>query len=173
MIAAQRKAADAELKTLQGKRDAVQRMVDEALDDLAIQGKTGEVEITLSRHGVDHITLSRYRIIFMGRCHANRLGATADHWNRVLSEGLGTKFYIDWDHTDKHSREAPASLLRLGEPIFEVMMSRGLHPEWDGTPDGKFTITAVDTAGAKLALAMALHSRLGAGSPLSLVAPWP
>jgi len=165
VIAARRKAANAKL---QGKRDAVQRMVHEALDHLAIQGKTGEVEITLSRYGVKYITLSRYGVKYVGGRHANHLGATTDHWYQVLSEGLGTKFYIDWDHA-KYSGD-DLWVLRLGEPIFEVMMSRGLHPEWDGTPEGNFTITAVDTAGAKLALAMALHSRLGAGSPLSLVA---
>ena len=150
---------DAKLQALQEKRESVQRMVDEALADITLHEMTSQVVCTISRDLVG----------YMGHCGWNSIRATDNDWNRVLSEGLGTKFTFDWDHT-KYFRE-DLRVLRLGEPIFEVMRARGLNPEWDGTAKGHFTITAVDTVGAKLALAMALHPRLGADSPLSLVSP--
>ena len=134
-------------------------MVDTAMHDFVTQGKNEDVACVLSRYGVG----------YMGVCERSSLGATDDDWNRLLSEGLGTTFNVLW-HTTNYSR-GRVQVLRLGEQIFEVMRTRGLNPEWDGTSAGDFTITVVDKAGAKLALAMALHSRLGADSPFSLVAP--
>lgn len=148
---------DAELRALQEKREVVQRVVSEALDDLKTHEMTSQVVCTISR----------FLVGYMGDSPWNSIRATDNDWNCALSEGLGTKFTFDWDHT-KYFRE-DMRVLRLGEPIFEVMRLRGLSPEWDGTPEGNFTITAVDTVGAKLALAMALHPRLGSDSPLSLV----
>jgi hypothetical protein len=134
-------------------------MVDTAMHDLVSQEKTKEVACTFSRYGV----------AYMGVCEQGSVGATENTWNRVLSEGLGTTLNVNW-YTTKYSW-GYLRVLRLGEPIFEVMRARGLNPEWDGTSAADFTITVVDEAGAKLALAMALHSRLGADSPFSLVAP--
>ena len=145
---------DKELQVLQEKRMNVQLVFDEAMNDLEIE----EVEMTLSRDG----------IVYLGRNASNLSSATAEDWNRVLSEGLGTTFNVGWCRDNLRSM-IDLRVLRLGEPIFEVMRARSLNPDWDGTMAGDFTITAVDEAGAKLALAMALHSRLGSDSPLSLV----
>ena len=152
---------DTMVQAMQDKKVVVRSMVDKAMYDLEVQGKTAGVEITLSHEGV----------AYMGICDSNLLGATTDDWNRVLSEGLGTTFTVNW-RLIRYSRD-DLLVIRLGEPIFDVMRSRGLNPEWDGTPGGDLTITAVDEAGSKLALAMALHSRLGSDSPLSLVSPRP
>jgi len=149
--------ANATLQDPQGKRKVVHRLVSEALGDLLIQGETRGVEITLSR----------YSIIYMGVCDSSLLEAADDDWDRVISEGLGTKFNVGW-YRNKYSM-GDLRVLRLGEPIYEVMRARDLNPEWDGTRAGDFTITAVDNVGAKLAVAMALHPRLGSDSPLSLV----
>ncbi|KAJ1495875.1 hypothetical protein T484DRAFT_1875018 [Baffinella frigidus] len=153
------RTTDADMQGLKDKKAVVRRVVSEALCDLLIQGQTQHVKITLSRH---------YKI-FMGVCDSNLLDATADDWQNILCEGLGTKFHVDWYRT-KYSR-GDLRVLRLGEPIFDVMMSHCLNPDWDGTRAGDFTITVVDEAGAKLALAMALHPRLGSESPLSLTEP--
>ena len=118
-----------------------------------------------------HITLSRDGVAYMGVCDSTHLGATTADWNRLLSEGLGTTFNVDWCR-NQYIPGQDQRVLRPGEPIFEVMRARILNPEWDGTRAGYFTITVVDVAGAKLAVAMSLHSRLGANSPLFLVAPW-
>ena len=149
--------SNATLQGLQGKKQVVHRLVSEALGDLLIQEETRGVEITLSR----------YSIIYMGVCDSNLLEAAADDWNRVLSEGIGTKFNVGW-YRNKYSM-GDLRVLRLGEPIFEVMRARGLNPQWDGTRAGEFTVTAVDDIGAKLAVAMALQPRLGCDSPLFLV----
>ena len=146
-------ADNAELQGLLEKKRTVQCMVVGALNDLDIE----DVACTFSREGV----------VCLGDISSNRSPATAEDWNRALAEGFGTKLYVEW-YRDTYSW-GDLRLLRLGEPIFEVMRSRGLNPEWDGTRAGDFTITAVDEAGAKLAMAMALHSRLGSDSLLSLV----
>ena len=146
-------ANNAVLQGLHEKKSMVQSMVDKALHDLKIE----EVACTFSREGV----------VCLGEIASNRSSATAEDWNRALAEGLGTKLYVEW-YRDTYCW-GDLRLLRLGEPIFEVMRSRGLNPEWDGTRAGGFTITAVDEEGAKLAMAMALHSRLGSDSLLSLV----
>jgi len=145
---------DTELQALREKKMTVQRVVDAALNDLVME----EVEIKLSRDG----------IVYRRGNALNRSSATAEAWHRALSEGLGTTFNIEWYRDSMHSI-VDLRVLRLGEPIFEVMRARSLNPDWDGTMAGDFTITAVDEAGAKLALAMALHFRLGSDSPLSLV----
>ncbi|KAJ1496367.1 hypothetical protein T484DRAFT_1740368 [Baffinella frigidus] len=90
-----------------------------------------------------------------------------DSWNSAL-EGISAKFTVDWTRENKYSRQ-DLRVLRLGESIFSILKSRGLNPEWNGERVGDMTITAVDEAGVNLALAMALHPRLGAESRLSLV----
>ena len=92
-------------------------------------------------------------VVFM---ELHKMGsASDDDWARALSEGLGVTFEVDWgDH--KYGADDPR-LLRRGEILFGVMRAAGLNPEWDGTVDGDITITAFDTNGARLALAMALH----------------
>ena len=77
---------DTTQQALQGKKEVVRSIVDKAMYDLEVQGKTAGVEITLSRDGV----------AYMGICDSNLLGATTDDWNRVLSEGLGTTFSVNW-----------------------------------------------------------------------------
>jgi len=156
--------------SLQRKKEMVRRVVSDALGDIVFD-VLGDLSIVVAvKTQGFQITLSRDGVAYMGVCDSMRLGATTADWNRLLSEGLGTKFNVDWRRT-KYSRGG-LRVLRLGEPIYEVMRARGLNPEWDGTEQGDFTITVVDDAGAKLAVAMALHSRLGADSPLFLVAPW-
>ena len=140
------------LQALQEKRVTVYFGVKEALDDPRIE----ELVFTFARDGVVFLG-GKANVLFEGT-------ENTDDWNRVLSQGFGTKLIVNWDHSNLR-------LLRLGEPIFDVMKSKNHHPEWDGTEEGDFTITVVDEAGAKLAFAMALHPRLGVKSPLSLVAP--
>ncbi|KAJ1477900.1 hypothetical protein T484DRAFT_1749844 [Baffinella frigidus] len=184
MAASCARPTDANLALLE-KECVVYGLVKEALDDIAIHVAVKNLEIQEAFLKMDkpefvHLeqeivcTISRDGIAYMGGCDSTRLattdgGATANDWERVLSEGLGTKFNIDWEHA-KHS-VGDARVLRLGEPIFNVMRSRGLNPEWNGVRVGDFTITAVDEKGAKLALAMALHSRLGSDSSLGLMEP--
>jgi len=160
---------------LQRKKETVLHIVFEAVGDLSLVIPVDNLDTDEERlpggdidpsDGVE-ITLSRDGVSYMGVCHSNRVGATADDWNRVLSEGLGTTFTVNWGHTRYSAEELHFFI--LGEPIFDVMRSQGFNPEWDGTQEGDFTIKVVDGAGAKLAVAMALHSRLGADSPLSLV----
>ena len=143
----------------------VYRVVGDALRDLEMSTQeTQKLEITLSRDGIIYLTTTS-PILYYAQ-------ATVDVWKRLVSEELGTKFSVAWHHP----RYSPEDLrvLRLGEPVFDAMRSRNLNPEWDGTMAGDFTITFVDEEGAKLALAMALHPRLGFDSPLSLVkAAWP
>ena len=153
-----------ELQALQEKKMTVQRAVDAALNDLEIE----EVDITLSRDGIAYLGDVSLQVVYMEGNVSNRSSATGEDWNRVLSQGLGTSFHVSWCRDNTHST-VDLRVLRLGEPIFEAMSARALNPDWDGTRAGDFTITAVDEAGAKLALAMALHSRLGSDSPLSLV----
>ena len=85
----------------------------------------------------------------------------------MLSEGLAAKFNIDW--SDPKDAPDDPRVLRRREAIFHIMESEGLNPDWNGTPEGHFTITVVDKDATKLALAMALHPRLGATSRISLV----
>ena len=169
MMAAVSIDGPATLPLLPGKREAVQHMLDAALVDLTDQGKTGKVKCAFSRGGVAYVGGERTGdAVFVG---FTRLGAaTVDDWNRILSEGLGTTFSVNWMHENREKYdEDHMRVHRLGEPIFDLMASRGLNPEWDGTPEGDFTVTVVDEGAAKLALAMALHPRLGFDSALSLV----
>jgi hypothetical protein len=146
--------ADGNLQRLQSKKETVKRMVNAALSDLGIKA----IVCTISHDGVAYLG---------GEPGWRGLEATAADWKHVLSQGLGTTFTVDWDSTNYF--DGDLLILRLGEPIFDFMRSRGLNPEWGGAIAGNFTITAVDEAGAKLAVAMALHSRLGTDSPLSRV----
>jgi len=107
---------------------------------------------------------SRNGIVFM---ELRLMGAASgDDWARALSEGLGATFKVEWEDT-KYSDDDPR-LLRRGETLFNVMRVAGLNPEWDGTVEGDLTITAFDTSGVRLALAMALHPS-SSTSQLSLV----
>jgi len=153
----------AELQALQEKREAVQCKLAKSCDDLQLQSMGGIVWCNVCREGVIYQRL--YGVFDDG------LEATADEWDRALSAGLGAKFIVSWYH-NMYSASV-VRMLRLGESIFEVMRSNGLNPKWDSAAWGSFTITAVDEPGAKLALAMAMHPRLGADSPLYLVAPGP
>ena len=135
---------DANLPELQAKREAVQRMIDDAAHELETQKLA-------------------YKVSLCGKT-----GENSDDWNHALSEGLGVKFKVDW-LPDHFSKRVALRQLRKGEPIFDIMKSQNLNPEWNGTMGGGFTITAVDMVGVKLALCMAMHSRLGSDSPLSLV----
>jgi len=150
----------AELQALQGKKEAVQYKLSKSCDDLKLQSMGGIVWCNVWSEGVIYQRL--YGIF------DDSLGPTSEDWDRVLSEGLGTKFIVSWYHNRYSS--SVSQMLRFGNLIFEVMRSNGLNPRCDCEAWGSFTITAVDEAGAKLALAMALHPRLGADSPLSLVA---
>ncbi|KAJ1495876.1 hypothetical protein T484DRAFT_1760786 [Baffinella frigidus] len=150
------KLSDAKLQEKKGK---VHRMVSEALGALSVVIAFDILELQ-EKIEVDVVfTLSRNSVVYFGGSASSVSFATPDDWMSVLSNGLGTTFTIDWDHTRYSTYDL--RVLRLGERIFDVMRSRGLNPEWDGTRAGDFTITAVDEAGAKLALAMALHPRLG------------
>ena len=161
MAAVGENVTDAHLNALQGKREVIERVVDEALKDLGPAVFPAEVVFTFCHAGVAYMGHKN------GNCHSHILEATDDNWDSALSEGLGKKFTLDWVHP-KYTGE-DFRVHRLGEPIFEAMMRHGLNPEWDGTLEGEFSITAVDMVGAKLALAMSLHPRLGCDSPLSLV----
>jgi hypothetical protein len=123
--------------------------------------KVGEVvEYAFSRDG----------ITFMGGIEAFErvvVRATDDDWNRVMSEGLATTFTVEWS-IPKHL-EDNLRVLHHGEPLFYNLRGAGLFPDWNGKSEGKFTITAVDKLGVRLAMAMALHPRLGANSRVSLV----
>ena len=149
-------------KALLEKKEVVRRVVNHALHE--IMGPTRNVGCTFSHSGnVYEIEWLPFAIF------SSDLDVK---WTRVLSEGLGTTFDVDWyrkeyPHTDLTTNDL--RVLRLGEPIFNIFRSHGLFPEWTGTKEETFTITAVDDAGAKLAVAMALHDRLGSNSPLSLV----
>ena len=158
---------DATMQLLPEKRGATQRMLDAALDDILDPEKTGHAVCAFSRDGVEYVGGERGlgEVVHVGD---KRLGeATVDDWNRVLVEGLGATFSVDWS-LDKYDQD-DLRVLRLGEPIFDLVASMGLNPAWDGTAEGDFIITAVDQEGANLALAMALHPRLGSESPLALV----
>jgi len=140
---------------LEGKRETVNAVITKAMDHVLNE---------FHEHSDFELTCSRDGLVFDGNVTQT---ATDDDWNRVLSEGLDVKFNIDWSyrkHTLFHAR-----VLRQGETIFYIMKSEGLNPEWDGTMEGDCTITVVDTDATNLALAMALHPRLGASSRISLV----
>ena len=158
------KPTDAENRpghALQLKRETVQRMVDAALFNLQIKVPSKprkKILCELSRDGVAYLG---------GEPGWRGVEATDDDWTRLLSEGLGATFSLEWTHANLSWEDL--LMLRLGEPIFDHMREWGLNPKWDGTEGGDFTITAVDGAGVKLAVAMALHPRVGTDSPLSLV----
>ena len=94
----------------------------------------------------DKCTISRDGVVYVGFRNWSRVSADDDDWDRVLSEGLGTKFKVEWDRMPNSGRGV--HFLRFGEPIYEFMRSRGLNPEWDGTLAGDMSITLVDTVGA-------------------------
>jgi len=143
---------------LEEKRQVVERFLGGAMEFVSHELAThdlSEFDCTCSRDGIMFMDLEGFPT------------ATDDDWNRALSEGLGTKFTVEW--SDPKYSAVGVRMLRRGEAIFEAMKCEGLDPEWNGTSEGGFTITAVDRVGARLALAMALHPRLGANSQLSLV----
>ena len=150
----------ARLQDLQRRRDEVVTVVNHCMYNPVIS-KVGEVvEYAFSRDG----------ITFMGGIEAFKgvaVLATDDDWNRVLSEGLATTFTVEWS-IPKHL-EDNLRVLHHGEPLFYNLRGAGLFPDWNGRSEQDFTITAVDTIGVRLALAMALHPRLGADSRVSLV----
>jgi len=138
-----------------GKREIVNAVITKAFDRVLNEFyEFSDFELTCWRDG----------LVFEGNVPQT---ASDDDWNRALSEGLAVKFSIDWSYR----RYAPhdSRVLRQGETIFDIMKSEGLSPDWNGTPEGDFTITVVDTDATKLALAMALHPRLGSNSRISLV----
>ena len=147
-------------KALEMKRQIVECKIKEALGDL----DDDELVVTVSRFGAS--------LNYSGDapCKSFLVNSldTTDDWIPALSEGIFTSFNVDWYHT-RYGSYDDIRVLRIGEPIFNFMRARNLHPEWDGTMAGEFSITTVDEEGAKLALAMALHSRLGSSSPLALV----
>jgi hypothetical protein len=80
---------DTKLLALKRKKEAVRSTVDKAMYDLEVQGKTVGVQIKVSRDGV----------AFMGVYNCNNFHATEDDWEKVLSEGLGATFTVDWQST--------------------------------------------------------------------------
>ena len=162
---------DADAQWLRGKREAVHDMFYESLYTINMEGIPGEVEYTCSRDGVVFFGLRVMSTDHIGVKHYQKFegDATDDEWNRVLSEGLGAKFNLNWSHSLWPLVER--RMVRLGEPLFHAMKDGGLNPVWDGTQgEGAFTITAaVPAEDTKIALAMSLHPRLGAMTPLSLV----
>ena len=153
------------LTGLQDRKIIVRRVIGDALRDLRFIQETQETEITISRDGISYMKTTSPRQELADLSFAAAAGHVS---KRLLPEGLGTEFSVAWDHPG-YSRE-DLRVLRRGEPIFDVMRSHNLNPEWDGTMAGEFTITSVDEEGAKLAL----HPRLDFDSPLSLVkAAWP
>ena len=93
-------------------------------------------------------------------------------WDSILEE-IYVRFAVDWSRGNSKYSRHDLRLLRLGEDIFKILRSRGFNPEWDGERVGEMIVTAVDEAGVKIAMAMALHYRLGAESRLSLVSSLP
>ncbi|KAJ1465536.1 hypothetical protein T484DRAFT_1757337 [Baffinella frigidus] len=163
MAAAGGQSPNAELKDLQEKRDGVETVINRCMYEPEIS-KVGEVvEYAFTRDG----------ITFMGGIESLEgiEPATDNDWDRVLSEGLGTKFQVQWSLPNYLKEDL--RVLRHGETIFYDLRGAGLSPDWDGTTEGDFTITVVDKLGARLALAMALHPRLGANSRMSLVSSLP
>ena len=158
---------DPDAQWLRGKREAVHDMFYESLDTINTEG-IPEVEYTCSRDGVAYFGLRLMTTDYIGMEHYHKFegDATDDEWNRVLSEGLGAKFCLNWSHS-----LWPLGQLLLGEQLFHAMKDGGLNPVWDGTQgEGAFTITAgVPAEDTKIALAMSLHPRLGDMTPLSLV----
>jgi len=160
------KSVDANLQGLGGKRDDVKHYLCKASE--CVLEKLYDEDLFEQR-----CAFSRDGVVFLDvHYRAKPLAVLEDweecdeSWNRVVSEGLGTKFEVTWWG---HRQICDLRILRRGETIFQCMQSEGLSPAWNGTPTGKFTITVVDKEGAQMALAMALHPRLGASSRLSLV----
>ena len=158
------KPVDAKLQGVGGKRDDVQHSLwkaSECVLEKLYNEDPPEQRCAFSRDGVVFLDV-RYRAKDWKECD--------EGWDRAVSEGLGTKFEVTWwDHRYPGNILYDVRTLRRGETIFHCMQSEGLSPDWNGTPKGTFAITVVDKEGAQLALAMALHPRLGACSRLSLV----
>ena len=152
---------DAGMQYLDDKREAVQRKVDDALRYLELEDKTSdasEVVCFFFLHGNSNDGTHELW---------GNSDATDDDWNHVLSQGLGARFEVAW-YVPKYSL-GDMRVLRLGEPVYNAMKLYDLHPDWNGSQCGGMSITVVDDEGAKLAVAMALHTRLGANSLLALV----
>jgi len=126
---------------LQEKREVVHRMLDEAVDGIKmikfqhpddLGPKTGQVFCKFCRHRREFMSSEVHwsMTISTGMAHA-----TNTDWLRVLSEGLGASFIVDWAVWSplKHSRKW--RVFRVGKPIFEVLGSLCLNPAWDGTSE--------------------------------------
>ena len=168
-------SSDANLQALQRKREVLEGVLGKAfyrVDKELPHKQYRGFRCWCSRDGIEFMGIRAD--VYWGYCSSK---GTVQFWNRVLSEGLGAQFEIGWyngwyDSESNHWVEFSTEdvrLLRRGESIFSTMKSEGLNPDWNGSMSGKFTITVVDKKGAKLALAMALHPRLGASSRLSVV----
>ena len=155
---------NANLQGLQEKREFVEGVIDKVMDNFL--------------DSMDNHDLSRFGCAFLvlpdGVCIWGYHGsnATPDVWNRLLSEGLGVHFKIVW--VDQKYSDMDIRFVQRGENLFNAMRTAGLNPDWDPNLDndddrGEFTVTVVDEVGAKLAVAMALHPRLGSNSRISLV----
>jgi hypothetical protein len=150
----------ARLQDLKRRRNEVETVVNRCMYNPEIANVGEVVEYAFSRDG----------ITFMGGIEAFEgvvVRATDDDWNRVLSEGLATTFTVEWS-IPKYPKD-DLRVLHHGESLFYNLRGAGLFPDWNGKSEGEFTITAVDKTGVRLALAMALHPRLGANSRVSLV----
>ncbi|KAJ1478816.1 hypothetical protein T484DRAFT_1816483 [Baffinella frigidus] len=153
----ERRVMAANLHRLEQRMKDVKRMVYDALDE--VNAEESSIACTCSRDGIVFICEPYWKY--------EGVVATDTDWRDLLSDGLAVSFKVEW--SDPRYDDGDLRVLRRGEAIFAAMKSQALNPDWDGTPAGDFTITAVDKAGAKLALAMALHPRLGAKSRMSLV----
>jgi len=168
--------SDVKLQGLQEKLEALAWKVNQGMRDLADNPKMKNVRADFSRddiHDAAYLSIDKDGGLF-GReitGPGRDIIPSRQYWTHVMSEGLGAMFNVGWSRPS-HEDDDPR-VLRLGEPIFNILRSRGLNPDWDGKRVGEMTITAVDEEPAKLALAMALHPRLGSDSPLSVVSSLP
>lgn len=155
---------NANLQGLQEKREFVEGVLNKVMDLFMDDMDTHD----LSRFGCAFLGLHG-GVMFWGN-HGSY--ASPDCWNILLSRGLGVHFKIDW--IDQKYFDNDIRFLRRGEKLFDAMRTAGLRPHWDpnfeeNLKEGGVTVTVVDEVRAKLAVAMALHSRLGSNSRISHV----
>ena len=72
-----------DLNALQGKREVIERVVDEAFKDLGPAVFPAEVVFTFSHDGAAYMGLKNEN------CQPHFLEATDDNWDSALFEGLG------------------------------------------------------------------------------------
>jgi len=152
---------DAKLMALMEKAEGVRH-------DLAVHTKTVKIGCCFTRDDTPFGFREPYVQIISTSAYSH-----PGDWGSTLEENY-VRFTVDWSRgsPSKYSRHDLRSL-RLGEELFKILRSRGFNPEWDGERVGEMTVTVVDEAGVKLAMAMALHHRLGSESRLSLVSSLP